>query len=144
MGTSIQVTFDCVDPGRLAHFWAEALGYKHDDPPEGFRSWEEWASEQGIPEERWNDEDGIIDPAGLRPRLFFQRVPEPKTVKNRVHLDLRIATEVEVSPEENKKLIEQEAERLAALGATVIGPVDRRDEYWVVMQDPEGNEFCVS
>jgi Glyoxalase-like domain len=144
MGTSIQVTLDCVDPGRLADFWAEALGYKRDDPPEGFGSWEEWASQQGIPEAQWSEEDAIIDPAGLRPRLFFQRVPESKTVKDGVHLDLRIGTEVDVSPEENKKLIEQEAERLAALGTTVIGPVDRRDEYWVVMQDPEGNEFCVS
>jgi hypothetical protein len=144
METSVQVTFDCTDPAQLAAFWAEALGYKQDDPPEGFGSWEAWASEQGIPEDRWNDEDAVVDPAGLRPRLFFQRVPEPKTVKNRVHLDLKLATGVDISAEETRKLIEGEVERLVALGASVVGPVDRPGEYWVVMQDPEGNEFCVS
>lgn len=144
MGSSLQVVFDCADPARLAGFWAEALGYKQEDPPEGFNSWEQWARDQGIPEEHWNDANAVIDPAGLRPRIFFQRVPEPKTTKNRVHLDIKLNTGVEHSFEERKELARAEAERLVGIGATKVGPVEQRGEYWIVMQDPEGNEFCVS
>jgi hypothetical protein len=144
MGSSLQVVFDCADPARLAAFWAEALGYKQEDPPEGFNSWEDWARGQGIPEEHWNDANAVIDPAGLRPRIFFQRVPEPKTTKNRVHLDIKLNTGVEHSFEERKKLARAEAERLVGIGATKVRPVEQRGEYWIVMQDPEGNEFCVS
>ena len=87
MATGIQMVFDCADPDSLARFWAEAIGYKLQDPPTGYGSWEHWAREQGIPQERWND-TSAVDPDNRGPRLYFQRVPEPKTTKNRVHLDL--------------------------------------------------------
>ncbi|HYF66176.1 MAG TPA: VOC family protein, partial [Herpetosiphonaceae bacterium] len=85
MATSVQVVFDCADPTRLSEFWAATLGYKLQDPPGGAASWEEWLTAQGIPESEWNSASAIVDPDGKGPRIFFQRVPEPKTVKNRVH-----------------------------------------------------------
>ena len=91
MATGVQVVFDCADPNRLARFWAEALGYKLADPPTGYERWEDWLRDQGIPEEHWNDASAVVDPDGGRPRIYFQRVPEAKTVKNRVHLDLNIS-----------------------------------------------------
>jgi hypothetical protein len=86
----IQVVFDANDPERLAGFWASALGYVAQPPPEGFASWDDWARDAGIPEENWNDARALVDPDGAGPRLFFQRVPEAKTAKNRVHLDVDV------------------------------------------------------
>jgi catechol 2,3-dioxygenase-like lactoylglutathione lyase family enzyme len=111
------ITFDCADTMRLARFWGAALGWEVDDD---------------------SDDEG----ASVRPRgggtvffgqgLYFQRVPEGKVVKNRVHIDLRpgdaMATEVE---------------RLRGLGATLVGRVDVEGSFWTVMQGPEGNELCV-
>ena len=74
MATGIQVVFDCADPDSLARFWAEAIGYKLQDPPTGYGSWEHWAREQGIPQERWND-TSAVDPDNRGPRLYFQRGP---------------------------------------------------------------------
>ncbi len=91
MATSIQVVFDCTDPGRQAKFWAEALHYRMPEPPGASATWEEWARAEGIPEDHWNDAAAIEDPAGLAPRLFFQKVPEGKVTKNRVHLDLNVS-----------------------------------------------------
>ena len=91
MATGVQVVFDCADPDRLARFWADALGYRLQDPPAGYGSWEDWARDQNIPEERWNDASAVVDPDGKGPRIYLQRVPEAKTVKNRVHLDLNIS-----------------------------------------------------
>ena len=88
MAVPIQVTFDCADPDRLAHFWADLLGYALDSPPPGFDSWEDWLREQGIPESEWNSASAVSDPEGHGPRIFFQRVPEQKQQKNRVHLDV--------------------------------------------------------
>ena len=143
MPADFQVTFDCADPARLAHFWAEALGYKLQDPPEGFVSWEAFLTSIGVPESEWNARNAIVDPEGRRPRIFFQQVPEPKPAKNRLHLDLRRGGGPETRPEDRRARIDTEARRLAALGATILHPVEERGEYWVVMQDPEGNEFCV-
>jgi hypothetical protein len=75
---------------------------------------------------------------------YFQRVPEEKTVKNRVHLDLNVGGGREAGLGENRRRVDAEVVRLEAEGATVIKPGgEERGEYWVVMQDPEGNEFCV-
>jgi hypothetical protein len=141
--TDFQVTFDCADPAGLARFWAEALGYKIQDPPEGFASWEAFLTSIGVPESEWNSRNAIVDPEGRRPRIFFQRVPESKRTKNRLHLDLRIGGGPGTPLEERRARIDAEARRLAALGATSLHQVEERGEYWVVMQDPEGNEFCV-
>jgi hypothetical protein len=144
MTSGIQVVFDCADPAALAKFWSKALGYEMEPPPEGYSSWEEWAVERGIPEERWNDANAVVDPTGLRPRLFFQKVPEPKTTKNRLHLDIKFTAALDISADEAKQRAGDEARRLESIGATSLGPMDVRGEFWIVMQDPEGNEFCVS
>jgi hypothetical protein len=144
MAVSTQVVMDCTNPDRLARFWAEALGYKLQDPPGGFGSWEDFLREQGVPESEWNSASAIVDPDGALPRIYFQRVPESKIVKNRVHLDLNVSGGREVPLEDKMKKVDQEVERISKLGATIFRPGSvERDEYWVVMQDPEGNEFCV-
>jgi len=143
MATTIQVVFDCADPDRLADFWAVAVGYRKQDPPEGFATWPEYLTSIGIPEDEWNDASSVVDPDGAGPRIYFQRVPEPKTVKNRVHLDLD-ASGGRGSPfEERQRRVDAEAERLAAAGATRLRATTEYGGYYVVMQDPEGNEFCV-
>jgi hypothetical protein len=143
MATGVQVVFDCADPDRLARFWAQALGYKLQDPPQGHQSWEDWLRDQGIPQERWNDANAVVDPDGRGPRIFFQRVPEAKTVKNRVHLDLNVTGGPAAPLEERRGQVDAEVERLLGLGASRLRVVEEQGGYWAVMQDPEGDEFCV-
>ncbi len=143
MATAIQVVMDCHDPDRLARFWATALHYKLQDPPEGYVNWEQWLSAMGIPEEQWNDASAVVDPDGRGPRIYFQRVPESKTVKNRVHLDLNVGGPHGTAPEVRRERVDAEVQRLVEVGATKAQAMDLRGEYWVVMADPEGNEFCV-
>jgi hypothetical protein len=76
VATEIQVVIDCADPGRLAGFWAVALHYEIQDPPDGFKTWHDYLRAQGVPEEAWNDAGVVVDPDGAGPRLYFQRVPE--------------------------------------------------------------------
>jgi predicted enzyme related to lactoylglutathione lyase len=90
----------------------------------------------GVPESQWNSASAVIDPDGAGPRVYFQRVPEEKATKNRLHLDIRVRG--------GREAIQPEVDRLVALGATVVGPKEERGEYWVVLQDPEGNEFCLT
>lgn len=98
MALDLQITFDCADPAGLSAFWAEALGYRLQDPPAGFASWEEALTAMGVPPERRNDASAVVDPEGSGPRLFFQRVPESKQAKNRVHLDVRAAPGSRATP----------------------------------------------
>ena len=139
----IQIVFDANDPANLADFWIEALGYIVQPPPEGFDSWDDWATAMGIPEENWNDARAIVDPEGERPRIFIQKVPEPKTAKNRVHLDVSVGGGRATPEHERRERIAVAVARLQEAGGSVVGPVEQRDEYWVVMRDPEGNEFCL-
>ncbi|MFJ2086382.1 VOC family protein [Micromonospora chokoriensis] len=144
MARDTQITFDCADPAALAAFWAEALGYQVQGPPEGFESWEQALDAMGVPPEHRNDASAVVDPEGSRPRLFFQRVPEPKQVKNRVHIDVRAAPGLE--GDERMAALEKEAERLAAHGATRLSrhePAPPLGAGHLVMADPEGNEFCL-
>lgn len=144
MATRVQVVFDCADPGKQAEFWAEALHYRLPDPPDGSATWEDWARGQGLPEENWNDAAAAEDPDGTGPRLFFQKVPEGKVAKNRVHLDLNVSGGPAVTLEERRVRVLAEVERLKALGADDHrGAIDQAGEFWVRMNDPEGNEFCV-
>ena len=136
MATSIQVVFDCADPDRLATFWATTLHYKKQDPPEGFTTWYEFLAAQGIPEDQWNSANAVVDPDGRGPRLYFQRVPEPKVVKNRVHVDLNVSGGPGTPLEERRGRVDAEVERLLGIGATKLRPYEERGEYWVVMQDP--------
>ena len=85
----------------------------------------------------------MVDPDGAGPRVFFQRVPEPKQVKNRVHLDLNVGGGLQADPAQKRARIAAEADRLIAAGASRQREFDEGREYWLVMQDPEGNEFCI-
>ena len=143
MSREVQVTIDCADPARLGGFWAEALGYRSDEPPEGFATWDQALEAWGVPPEQRNSAFAVHDPDGRGPRVFFQQVPEGKTAKNRVHLDVRAAPGL--SGDERMAALEQECERLVALGAvrlTRLEPGGNTAGH-IVMQDPEGNEFCL-
>ena len=143
MATAVQVTFDCADPDRLATFWAEVLGYRKQDPPPGFATWPEFLAANGVPEDQWDSASAVIDPDGVGPRFFFQKVPEPKTVKNRMHLDVNVGGGLATPVAERKVRVDATAQRLLALGATRLGAHEQHGEYWIVMADPEGNEFCL-
>jgi catechol 2,3-dioxygenase-like lactoylglutathione lyase family enzyme len=120
-----QVTFDCADPERVTRFWCEVLGYVVPPLPEG------------------QEVCVCVDPSGVGPRLYFQRVPEGKVVKNRVHLCVRVGTGL--VGEERLAALEAECARLLPLGATRVRllPADDVNESCIVMQDVEGNEFCL-
>ena len=136
-----QVTFDCADPERVARFWCEVLGYVVPPPPEGFATWAEF--DRAMPPDKQGSAFACVDPSGVGPRLFFQRVPEGKVVKNRVHLDVRVGTGL--VGEERQATLEAEGARLEALGASRVRLLvaDDYNESCLVMQDVEGNEFCL-
>jgi catechol 2,3-dioxygenase-like lactoylglutathione lyase family enzyme len=106
------LTIDCADPRLLATFWTQALGYEL--------------------KEATDETADIVDPSGRGWPLLFLVVPEGKSVKNRLHLDIR-----------PPRSMAEEVERLEAVGATVQRRVDEHGSSWMIMQDPEGNEFCV-
>ncbi|TQM85603.1 hypothetical protein FHX81_8097 [Saccharothrix saharensis] len=135
-----QVTFDCAEPERVARFWCDVLGYVV-SPPTGFSTWDDY--ELSLPPERRGEWCACVDPTGVGPRLFFQRVPEGKVVKNRVHLDVRVGTGL--VGDERLAALKAESARLVALGATEFRVLlaDEENESCIVMQDVEGNEFCV-
>ena len=144
MATKVQVVFDCADPARQAAFWSEALHYISPPPPPPHETWEAFLTAEGVPEEHWNDANAIEDPDGAGPRLFFQKVPESKVAKNRVHLDLNVGGGHTVALDERRGRVDAEVARLKAIGATdERGAMEKSGEYWVRMNDPEGNEFCV-
>ncbi|MBD0692957.1 VOC family protein [Streptomyces sp. CBMA123] len=134
-----QVTFDCAQPERVARFWCEVLGYVVPAPPKGFATWDEYQASQA-PEER-DSWFACTDPSGVGPRLYFQRVPEGKSAKNRVHLDVRVGTGL--VGEERLAVLEAEATRLEALGAVRVQVLYDGHDSCISMQDIEGNEFCV-
>lgn len=147
-----QVTFDARDPQGLSRFWGAVLGYVHPPPPghtlaEGedpFDAWWAFLEQVGVPEDQRNSASAAEDPAGRGPRLFFQQVPEDKVAKNRVHLDVRAAPGLE--GEERMAALEAECERLLTLGATRVSrhePAPPMSAGHIVMEDPEGNVFCL-
>jgi predicted enzyme related to lactoylglutathione lyase len=127
MATFWTLGCDAYDPQRIAAFWALALGY---------------VKESGFDEP---DNASIVDPDGRGPAISFLKVPEGKSSKNRMHIDVRVAGPGPWDMVERARLIRQKVPELVAAGATVI-----REEWYgdvlghVVMQDPEGNEFCVA
>jgi Glyoxalase-like domain len=149
MGRKIQVTIDCADPGRLTRFWSTALGYEIQPPPNGFPTWNAYWRSIGVPEDELDDandaSDSVVDPDGVGPRIWFQQVPEGKVVKNRLHLDLDVGGGRGVPLEVRRQRVTAEAERLAAEGATRlrVQQTEGMDHFGIVMQDPEGNEFCL-
>ena len=140
----LHIVFDCADPDRLARFWMAALG-GYDFPfgvPEGFASWDEWADANNIPVDQRNSGRTLVDKDRDRPDIFFLQVPELKQVKNRVHLDIKVAQGLDGV--DRRKAIDTEAERLIELGASIAERFDESDGYHLVMRDPEGNEFCLA
>jgi glyoxalase superfamily protein len=141
MATDFQVTVDCSDPHVLADWWAEALGWQVEPQDEAFiRRMVDagHASEQETTTHRgalvWRSGAAITSPDPGRPRVLFQAVPEARTVKNRVHLDLRVGGERR----------EAEVARLVGMGATELWRASQGPSAWVTMADPEGNEFCLA
>lgn len=152
MSRDVQITFDAHDPPVLADFWAAALGYVVPFPPgsttdaggDVWAAWDEFLEQVGVPVEQRRSRAAIEDPDGRRPRVFFQRVPEDKVAKNRVHLDVRVAPGLE--GDERMATLETECERLAGLGAVRVRRVEPDpplETGFIVMTDPEGNEFCL-
>ena len=133
----VQVTFDCAEPARVAAFWCEVLGYvvEPDEDADGV---------DHAPSADQGSAAACVDPTGVGPRLYFQRVPEAKGVKNRLHLDVRVGTGL--VGEERLAALEAECARLVALGAGRLRllPADDENESCLVMQDVEGNEFCLA
>jgi hypothetical protein len=147
MAVAFQLVVDCADPEPLARFWAAALGYKLEPPPAGFATWDDYLRDLGLPEEDLGSgEDSIVDPDGRGPRIWFHRLPDPKTVKNRLHLDIRASGDRSIPLETRRQQVDAEASRLASLGATITGPFEDEglDHYAVGMKDPEGNEFDIN
>jgi hypothetical protein len=144
MSTPWTITFDCADPAVLAAFWKLALGYVERAAPAGFETWEEWLASVGVPREEWGDGAYIEDPEGLRPRISFLKVPEPKMAKNRVHLDVQAGGGRGEPQEIRWARVLEAVQRLTDAGATAIRE-DLEDGVpdHFVMADPEGNEFCV-
>lgn len=136
MATPFQITVDCQDADVMTRFWSIALGYVEEPPPEGHESWTTFLEAQGIDAPTAGTVGSLVDPDGVGPRLFFLQVPEAKTVKNRWHLDLRAGRSDDARQAKITELI--------AAGATEIGRVDEHGGWWMVMTDPEGNEFCVT
>lgn len=152
MSVELQVTFDAHDPRTLSTFWRDALGYAHPAPPgvelgEGddpLQAWDEFLDRMNVPPERRNSSSALEDPQRRGPRIFFQQVPEDKVAKNRVHLDLRAAPGLK--GDQRMTALEAESERLVGLGATRVQRFDPQpflSDGFIVMQDPEGNEFCL-
>ncbi|MFE4453370.1 VOC family protein [Streptomyces sp. NPDC056796] len=137
----VQITFDCAEPERVARFWCEVLGYVAPAPPEGFATWADY--EDTRPPELRGASFSCGDPSGVGPRMYFQRVPEGKTVKNRVHLDVRVGTGL--VGEARVAALEAECARLLPLGARRVHLLlaDDENESCLLMQDVEGNEFCL-
>ncbi len=139
----IQVTFDAADPERLGRFWAEVLGYIEQPPPAGSDSWDAFLESLGVPVADRDHAYAIVDPAGARPRIYLQKVPEGKTAKNRVHLDINVGADQQ--GEQRRAAVRARADEIIAMGATELREMsdDRFGEYCITLQDPEGNEFCV-
>ncbi|MGD9960332.1 VOC family protein [Nocardioides sp.] len=149
--TTWQLTIDANDPSRLVEFWAPVLGYERQPAPEGFETWNDWYRFKGVPEEELdptNDGcDRIHDPSGAGPRIWFQIVPEVKSIKNRFHLDVYpTGRDPLMSFARKKEIVEAFVADLVSRGATIgrKNVDEAHRHYFVLMHDPEGNEFCVA
>ncbi|MFD2078464.1 hypothetical protein SAMN05421678_106143 [Actinopolymorpha cephalotaxi] len=149
MAYDLHIVFDSHDVDKVSRFWLTALdGYNYPgsppdqpagSPPEGFATWDAWADAHGVPEDQRYAVRTIIDTEGNRPDIFFIAVPEDKVVKNRLHLDIKASKGLPADQVRARQ--DAEAERLVAAGAKVV---TRPIEGAIVMQDVEGNEFCIT
>lgn len=127
MAIPLQITVDSRDPGKLAAFWAVALGYVVQPALPGY------VTDDGVLFR------AIVDPLGDGPRVLFQLVPEHKVGKNRLHLDVNAGH----GAASRRSAVRAHATQLVAAGATIVGEVEEEAGWWMVLQDPEGNEFCL-
>jgi hypothetical protein len=142
----LQITFDAADPHALARFWAAALDMEVEDHDEfigqmldaGHAGPDDVVVVDG--RRAWAGAASCRDPHGRYPRFLFMQVPEGKTAKNRMHLDLHLH---DARPDERDAGREHEVGRLLGLGATKLYDGSLGPQRWVTMADPEGNEFCV-
>jgi hypothetical protein len=145
--TRLQIAIDCHDPDPLVRFWALALDYEPRPAPPGFATWREWYLSVGVPEDELGEgdsQDRLQDPKGVGPTIWFQPVPEAKTVKNRLHLDIYVTESRDQPLAERTALVDAKEAQLVAAGATRLHKLEGGGHYAVTMQDPEGNEFCIS
>jgi Glyoxalase-like domain len=133
MANAFQVTIDAASPRALGVFWCEVLGYVEQPPPPGFDNWDDALDAMGIDRTDPDRAYAIVDPRGVGPRVFFQKVPESKRAKNRVHLDVNVG----------KDVLHERADTLVAFGARIVAEFDEPGGHWITMLDPEGNEFCL-
>src|SRR3954462_1149613 len=142
-----QLTIDANDPARLARFWEQALGYQPVPPTEPDTTWHRHYRARLGGEAAFDNR--LFDPAGLRAPLWFQEVPESKAGKNRLHVDLYpTGRDNSLSLQRRIDIVDAKVAELVELGATVQHQTRDDDPtdpvYFVVLHDPEGNEFCVS
>jgi hypothetical protein len=150
---AIQIVIDCSDPALLVPFWSLALDYVPSPPPPGFVTWNDWYRSVGVPDDELdltgNGTDRLVDPTGAGPPIWFQAVPEGKSVKNRLHLDIFVGRDdqgVKLSYEERRQRVRGKADQLLAAGASELRLEDdpSYERFFVTLGDPEGNEFCVA
>ena len=142
-----QLTIDANDPAALARFWGQALGYQPMPPTEPDTTWHQHY--RGRLAGKTAFDDRIFDPAGLRPPIWFQQVPETKAGKNRLHLDLYpTQRDNALAMDRRVAVVEAKVDEVVGLGASVERRTRYDDPedpvYFVVMHDPEGNEFCIA
>ena len=140
-GPPVGLVFDCAELRLVGGFWRHALGYVEATPPEGHASWAGY----DVAKERPADGIGyaISDPGGTRPSILFQLVREPKVAKNRLHIDIRLSAGAPRPSAEERRRIDAGVASLVELGATVLRRNQDPEDWYVVLQDPEGNEFCL-
>ena len=141
------MTIDCRDPAALVSFWQPLLGYAVPAPPSPHTTWRDWYRSVGVPAEEiaGDGADRLAPPDGVGLPIWFQVVPEGKTVKNRLHLDLRVSGGRQVPRDERRRDIESAVAEVRRRGGALIrwGEDDQTDHVFAVMADPEGNEFCL-
>ena len=147
MAVSYQLVIDCTSPEPLGQPWVDTLHYLIAPPPSGFDSWDDFYRSIGVPEdELGTGADRIEDPNGEGPRFWFQIVPEKKSIKNRIHIDVNASGGRDVSLDTRRERVEAEAARLGSLGATRLHTTveEGLDHYTVSLIGPEGNEFDIN
>jgi catechol 2,3-dioxygenase-like lactoylglutathione lyase family enzyme len=147
VGAWFQLTVDCRDPSTLVAFWAPLLGYEVPVPPQPHATWRDWYVSLGVPPDEIEGDgtDRLVPGDGQGVALWFQSVPEQKSVKNRLHLDLRVSQGRSVSRTERRAAIEPVMAQVLARGGSLVrwAEDEAADHVYAVMADPEGNEFCL-
>ena len=149
MAPTVSLTVDCRDAAVMVAFWQPLLGYHVAHPPHPFATWRDWYLDIGVPAEEivGDGADRLAPPHEAHGvNIWFQQVPEPKSGKNRLHLDLHVSGGPSVERNERRRVIEVAVADVEARGGTFLrwNQDDAADHVGAVMADPEGNEFCIA